>query len=261
MPQHNRSLSPWSLLILTALLAGGLWLWSRSQRTPPPATEQTESNESEAPANSSRSLTTGASESGVQSSSPAVAPENGSQIPLLAGVRFEPSEPVTGSQLTAIPEIKLPEDLEVSRHFKWWLNGSEVQDSDENCLKADLERDDEVVVEATIEIAPDSVQTVRERVVVGNAGPKIDSIEHHLSGNEYRALIKVTDPEGDDVHFECKTCPTGMKLVINTLRWDVSEAQGTYPVEVSVHDSYGDGSIASFSITVSNREGLHVVVQ
>ena len=45
MPQHNRSLSPWSLLILTALLAGGLWLWSRSQRTPPPASVELDVSE------------------------------------------------------------------------------------------------------------------------------------------------------------------------------------------------------------------------
>jgi len=260
-PKPDRN--PWSLLILAVLLAAGVILWWRANRTPAPEFHQTQAITAAHPQESARGPDRIEPETTIGSAATAAEPVATATAgtPQLMGVRFDPPEPVTGSRLTAIPEIAPAPEADPDLLFRWYLNGALVQESPENELKTQCRRDDEIVIEVSLGTDPDTVQAVRERVTVTNAGPQIENIEHRLSGSEYRAVFRVADPEGDEILFQCTSCPDGMNFANNSLQWKVSPEEGTYPVAVALRDRHGDGTIASFSITVSNRKGLHIVVQ
>lgn len=255
--------NPWSLLILVVLLVASVMLWWRANRAPAPELERPRESAAGQPRESDRGPDRIEPEAVVGSAATAAEPitDSDGEAPQLMGVRFDPPEPVTGSHLIAIAEIEPQPEADPDLQFRWYLNGALVQDSPENELKTQCKRDDEIVVEVSLGTEPGTVQAVRERVTVANAGPQIEQIEHRLNGSEYRAVFQAADPEGDEILFQCTSCPEGMDFDHNSLQWKVSHDEGTYPVAVALRDQHGDGSIASFAITVSNRKGLHIVVQ
>jgi len=180
--------------------------------------------------------------------------------PRIKDVKFSPARPETGGL------VKLRISLEGSASradVKVFKNDEEVQSSLYDGISEYLELGNRFKAgdKLKVEVVPiDSGGTVGRSVTkeieIANAPPTAKLVDQKLTGTSYTARIESTDPEGDPISFAVKQGPSGFAVdQKGNLKWNVGEATGTFPIEISIKDSHGAEVILSYSIGLRREQG------
>lgn len=183
------------------------------------------------------------------------------RAPLLHSVVLEPlGEIRAGTDLTAVPRAVDPDGDPLEYEFRWWVNGTPVDDAQSGTLTArHFRRGDEIEVEVVATDGESRSERLRSgRIRVGNAPPRFVSqpaarpAEGHL---EYQLVAE--DPDGDaTLRYRLLRGPRGMRLdpVLGRLTWrPEGVADGVYEVEVEVDDLQGGSARQTFTVSLATE--------
>lgn len=170
--------------------------------------------------------------------------------PSISSVELEPSSPVTGDKLKAVPKGEAEQSDLARIQYLWKVNGRELQNGDQSALSYHLHRGDFIEVEATTCFSP--LRVLSNSVKVGNAPPTPRLVQSGVNGDGvYTAKIEAVDPESDAVTFSLKSGPPGMQISPSdgTITWQPqADANGSYGVEATAKDAEGAESTIAFQI-------------
>ena len=185
----------------------------------------------------------------------------GNRPPLLHSVVLEPlGEPRAGTDLTAVPRAVDPDGDPLRYEFRWWVNGSPVDDARGGTLDArHFRRGDEIEVEVVASDGESRSERLRSgRIRVANAPPRFVSrpAARPAEGRlEYQLVAE--DPDGDaTLRYRLLRGPRGMRLdpVLGRLTWDPQGVDdGVYEVEVEVDDLQGGTARQTFQVSLATE--------
>lgn len=168
----------------------------------------------------------------------------------VSSVAFEPSSPVTGDKLQAVPKGDAEKSDLARIQYLWKVNGREVQNDDQSTLSYHVRRGDFVEVEATTCFSP--LRVLSNSVKVGNAPPIPRLVQSGVNGDGvYTAKLEAVDPESDAVTFSLKNGPAGMQISPSdgTISWQPQgDMSGSYSVEATARDAQGAETTIAFQI-------------
>ena len=184
------------------------------------------------------------------------------QRPIVAGLQLERVEDGgddegAGEYWRAVVEVGDPDDESVSIEYRWFVNGSPLEDDDEDTIRVeDLVRGDTIAVHVR---ATDgevwSAVAKSGEIAIGNTPPDIHSNPPSLEADgSFRYIIRAADRDpGDQLEYALRTAPRGMR--VNTsdgiVTWIPDEEQaGRHEVELVVSDGKGGEAVQSFVLAL-----------
>lgn len=176
------------------------------------------------------------------------------QVPIIHSVELLPKGATAKDELLVVPKASDPDKDRIEFSYHWYVNGKELRGVSGGELEAGRVRyGDEVVVSVSGSDSHGESDPVQSPPLhIGNSAPQITSKPtYSLSGrNEYQYQVVAVDPDGNRLlSFELHKAPPGMTigLVSGLVSWIVpDDADGKYPVELSVSDADGGQTRQSY---------------
>ncbi len=180
--------------------------------------------------------------------------------PKVTRIAFEPFPVRVGGSVTAQAEGQDADGDEISFDFRWFHNGEEILDADQNTVStAEFVRGDELVLEVTPSDGTDTGEMMRsEPVVVDNSPPEIMSTPpREIGGGFYSYTVKASDGDGDELTYSLETGPPGMSIDPKSglLRWTITpDTAGRHQVRVAVTDGHvSEPTVQEFSVALGDQ--------
>lgn len=176
------------------------------------------------------------------------------QVPRIESVELLPKEATAKDELLAVARAIDSDNDSIEFSYSWVVNGTSLRNASGPHLESGRVRGGDTVVVSVVASdgfgKSDPVESPRARI--GNSAPRITSKPtYNLSGrSQYSYQVVAADPDGDrPLRYQLIESPPGMTigLVSGLLSWIVpDDANGKYPVELSVRDSNGAESRQSY---------------
>jgi putative Ig domain-containing protein len=184
----------------------------------------------------------------------------GNSPPSVLSVPFSPNDIHAGVDITVKPVGYDPDGDDVEFHYKWSVNGNEIE-NDSPILTGDhFKRGDKVAL-TVIPYDHDGNGTpfASVNIVIPNGAPRIlSSPPQEIHGEVYTYKVIAEDPDGDPITFSLVTAPDGMTIDSQTgeIKWPITEkSSGDHVVEIAVQDPGGLQTTQKYTITISLSGG------
>ena len=176
------------------------------------------------------------------------------QVPRIDSLELLPEQATAKDELLALPKATDSDNDTLEFSYSWSVNGVTLRNASGAHLEPGRVRRGDTVIASVV--ASDGfgesgrVQSPPARIE--NSAPRITSKPtYNLSGqNLYSYQVTAEDPDGDrPLRHQLIESPPGMTigLVSGLVSWSVpDDANGKYPVELSVRDSHGGESRQSY---------------
>ncbi len=169
------------------------------------------------------------------------------QVPRIDSVELLPKEATAKDELLALPRAIDSDNDPIEFSYSWMVNGTPLRNASRPHLESGrVRRGDTVVVSVVASDGSGKSNPVESPPArIENSAPRITSKPtYNLSGrNQYNYQVVAADPDGDrPLRYQLIESPPGMTigLVSGLVSWIVpDDANGKYPVELSVRDSNG----------------------
>jgi len=178
--------------------------------------------------------------------------------PIISSLSVRPQPAKPGDKLEVLVEADDPDHDLFELSFRWWRNGTVVQEGDEAVLDTTgYSRRDVVTVEATSWDRTAKGKPMKsDPLMLGNSPPTIMSTPSTPGGMErYEYVVQAIDPEGDHIRYRLETAPPGMTIEADTghIVWQAApDLTGTYKVRVVAEDTQGGTAFQEFDVTLAN---------
>ena len=186
----------------------------------------------------------------------------GNSAPTVRRVVITPPRPTALDLLEVEPDYADEDGDVVSLSYRWLRNGEPIADSDRPRLPPDVgHRGDQIIAQVRASDGSSESPWVSSALLtVANAAPAIKTQPNYtLSGSsQYSYDVGAEDPDRDrPLKYELVQGPPGMVVDVASGRvtWQVPDtANGVYPIELAVSDSYGGRTLQSYSLAVGWNE-------
>lgn len=190
-------------------------------------------------------------------------------VPELERVDIDPPAPISTDFIRAVPVLKNPRLKFVKYTYQWYVNGSEVADSDKKLLpKGNYKKGDSVACRVqAVRGQYKSGEVKSSSVDVGNAPPEIQSqaVPSFQVPGEFRYKIKAKDPDGDVLSYRLLS-PQDLDIALDPdtgeIQWYIDSVPKDIPESKPLSPSdEGSGASTPKSTDNEQQQKLSPVVQ
>lgn len=181
--------------------------------------------------------------------------------PLVSSVTIDPSSPMLGAQLTAIPAASDPDGDVLTCQYLWSVNGSPSGAASPNATfpTAGLQKQDSVTVALTCgDGTAVAGPVISKPVTFGNRPPEIVSTAPDgVVNGVYTYQVVARDPDGDKLVYRLERGPAGITIDAATglVQWTVPKGamytgRNEIQIKISVDDGNGGNASQEFVIVL-----------
>lgn len=181
----------------------------------------------------------------------------GNSPPRIVSVGFADPYVHRGVNIEAIPEAEDADADDISFHFHWFLNDTELLENNTNILEGDRFSKGDRIALWVIPSDQESEGAIfyGSEFEIPNAPPAfISSPPLSFEATEYIYLAQATDPDDDPLTYFLEAAPEGMTIEGETgdIHWLINEKDaGEHVVKIVVQDAEGAKAVQEYSLNLS----------
>ena len=180
--------------------------------------------------------------------------------PRVLAVPFKDPYIQHGVDIEVSPEVADADGDPVDFHYRWVINGEQLEDFDESILPGDrFQRGDRIALQV---IPHDSEEegpayTGREFVVPDAPPVFVSEPLQQFQAELYVYDARAEDPDGDELVYSLESCPEGMTIDSRTghIEWKIEQGQtGKHTVRIVATDPEGKTAVQEYTLTIAITE-------